>query len=225
MVMKMIDLELKREIKIPAGSKLTIPYYEKFLKNSAKILSEFPQYFAASEDINSLEIAHLLPEVDETVIAIYIGINDAVCNKGLVTPFLPRHGHNNVFVYDPQVYAGGGNVPAGTVDARNILNGFSPPNETWSNKWTYVMIKDPARNVESLWLEKGYIDTIPAKFEDFTMLTDSSVSMACIFVDPKAFEHPVNISREYLKMARDKGQKKWNEFAVPEKIKDEIPGK
>lgn len=221
---KTIGLNLKRQIKLPEGSNLSKSDYENFLKDSAKILAELDQYFAPSEDVNSLELAHLLPEVDETIIAIYVGINDAVCNKGLVTPFLPRHGHNNVFVYDPHVYSGGKNVPSGTVDARNILNGFCPPNQTWPEEWTYVMIQDTGRTVESLWNEKGYIDTIPAKFEDFTMMTDSSVSKACIFVDPKAFCHPVNLSRDYLKVARDKGQKRWNEFTVPEKIKDEVNG-
>lgn len=37
-----------------------------------------------------LELAHLIPEIPETI---YVGINDAVCNKGLVTP-------DNCFVAD-----------------------------------------------------------------------------------------------------------------------------
>lgn len=43
------------------------------------------------EDINNLELAHLYPPADETVLAVYTRINDAVCNKALVTPFLIRH--------------------------------------------------------------------------------------------------------------------------------------
>ena len=105
-----------------------------------------------------------------------LGINDATCNKALVAPFLIRHGHNNVFVFEPDVYGGGDDVPEGTMDARKILSGFEPPNETWNEKWTYVMISDPKRTFESLWNEKGYIDMIAAKFEDFNMLSDPNKS-------------------------------------------------
>jgi hypothetical protein len=181
-------------------------------------------YFAPDEDINSLELAHLIPEVPETMLAIYVGINDAVCNKGLVTPLLPQHGHNNVFVFDPQIYSGRNNVPAGTIDAKAILAGFCPPNHTWNKDWTYVMIQDPSRTFQSLWTEKGYIDMIPAKFEDFTLMTDQAQSKLCTFISPKAFEHPVNQSRPYLKAARDRGQKLAGEFRIPEIIKDEFEG-
>ncbi len=216
--------ELKRKIIVPDGSAMSVKEYESFIHKAFELLATEPLYFAPSENINSLELAHLIPEVPESIIAIYLSINDAVCNKGLVCPFLVRHGHNNVFVFDSQVYAGGNDVPSGTIDAKKIVQGFEPPNETWSESWTYVMIQDSDRTVESLWSEKGYIDTIPAKFEDFTMMTDSSLSKACIYIDPKAFDHPVNQSREYLKSARDKGQKHSDEFMVPERIKDEIRG-
>ena len=195
--------ELKRKIDIPEGSSLGEQDYRDFLAKSFSVISQYCQYFAPTEDINCLELAHLIPQVKETVIAIYVGINDAVCNKALVTPFLPRHGHNNVFVFAPEIYSGDEDVPAGTSDAQKILNGFEPPNETWDPKWTYVMIEDPARTFDSLWQEKGYIDMIPAKFEDFTMLSDSAKSKVCIFIDPKCFEHPVNTGREYLKQAPD----------------------
>jgi hypothetical protein len=115
-------------------------------------------------------------------------------------------------------------VPAGTADAKKILAGFEPPNESWNKNWTYVMIQDPSRSFESLWAEKGYIDTIAAKFEDFTMLTDSSKSKLCIFIDAKAFEHPVNKSRGYLKAARARGQKHASEFRTPDAISDEFGG-
>ena len=163
-----------------------------------------------------------MPEVPETALAIYVGINDAACNKGLVAPLLPQHGHNNVFVFDPQVYSGGADVPSGTVDAKKILAGFEPPNETWSQNWVYVMVQDPARTFQSLWKEKGYIDMIPAKFEDFTMLSDHTVSRVCTFISPKAFDHPVNLSRPYLKAARDRGQKMAGQFTIPAAIKDEF---
>jgi hypothetical protein len=196
--------------------------YVDFLIKAYNLMKEIPSYLAPAEDINCLELAHLIPSVPETVLAIYVGINDAVCNKGLVSPLLPRHGHNNVFVFDPQVYPGGENVPAGTADARKILAGFEPPNETWDKSWTYVMIQDPSRSFESLWAEKGYIDMIPAKFEDFTMLTDSSKSKLCIFIDAKAFEHPVNKSRGYLKAARARGQKHASEFPIPDALSGEF---
>ncbi|MBN1391959.1 MAG: hypothetical protein JW947_04055 [Sedimentisphaerales bacterium] len=198
--------------------------YVNFLIEAYNLIKEIPSYLAPTEDINCLELAHLIPSVPETVLAIYLGINDAVCNKGLVSPLLPRHGHNNVFVFDPQVYPGGENVPAGTADAGKILAGFEPPNNSWDKSWTYVMIQDPARSFESLWAEKGYIDMIPAKFEDFTMLTDSSKSELCIFIDAKAFEHPVNKSREYLKAARNRGERNASEFHIPDDISDEFDG-
>jgi hypothetical protein len=86
------------------------------------------------------------------------------------------------------------------------------------------MIEDATRTFESLWEEKGYIDMIPAKFEDFTMMTDHTKSKLCTFISPKAFEHPVNKSRTYLKAARDRGEKIATEFGIPEKIKDEFDG-
>ncbi len=217
-----MKVELKQDLRIPAGSTMNRQQYVDFLIKAYNLIKEIPSYLAPAEDINCLELAHLIPSVPETVLAIYLSINDAVCNKGLVLPLLPRHGHNNVFVFDPQVYSGGENVPAGTIDAQKVLAGFVPPNETWDRSWTYVMIKDPSRSFESLWAEKGYIDMIPAKLEDFTMLTDLSKSRLCIFIDAKAFEHPVNKSREYLKAARTRGQKHAAEFRIPEAISDEF---
>jgi hypothetical protein len=219
-----MKVELKQDLRIPSGSAMSKQHYVDFLAEAYNLMKEIPSYLAPEEDINCLELAHLIPSVQETVLAIYLGINDAVCNKGLVSPLLPRHGHNNVFVFDSQVYPGGEDVPAGTADARKILAGFEPPNKTWDRTWTYVMIQDPSRSLESLWAEKGYIDMIPAKFEDFTMLTDSSKSKLCIFIDAKAFEHPVNKSRGYLKAARNRGQKHASEFRLPNAISNEFDG-
>jgi hypothetical protein len=219
-----MKVELKQDLRIPHGSTMSRRQYVDFLLKAYNLIKELPSYLASAEDINCLELAHLIPPVPETVLAIYVSINDAVCNKGMVSPLLPRHGHNNVFVFDPLVYPGGEDVPTGTADARKILAGFEPPNQTWNKSWTYVMIQDPSRSFESLWAEKGYIDMIPAKFEDFTMLTDLSKSKLCIFIDAKAFEHPVNKSREYLKAARARGQKHASKFHIPDVIRDEFDG-
>jgi len=216
--------KLTRKIYIPPGSTMEEAEYIKFLEDAYKQFFHYPQYFADDEGINTLELAHLIPEVSETVLAIYVGINDAVCNKGLITPFLVRHGHNNVFVFDPLVYSGGKDVPDGTIDARKVLSEFEPPNSTWNAGWTYVMIEAPKRTFESLWKDKGYIDMIPAKFEDFTMLSDPAKSKVCIFIDPKAFSHPVNKNRKYLKAALNRGEKMIDEFAIPEKLKGEMDG-
>ena len=86
------------------------------------------------------------------------------------------------------------------------------------------MIEDPARSFESLWGERGYIDMIPAKFEDFTMLSDTTRTKLCTFIDPDAFKHPVNISRGYLKEARERGEKMSSEFEVPELMEGETNG-
>jgi hypothetical protein len=222
--MSMDKSQLKRIIQVPKNASLNKKQYQEFLQTAWRIMSGFPQYFAWAEDINSMELAHLIPQVPETIIAIYVGINDAVCNKGLVSPFLVRHGHNNVFVFDPQEYGGGKDVPGGTVDARKVLCGFEPPNSTWKAKWTYVMVKDPKRTFQSLWKEKGYIDMIPAKFEDFTMVSDPRKSKVCTFIDPKAFNHPVNKSRPYLKAARKRGETMASGFTIPRKLKGETDG-
>lgn len=214
--------ELKRNITIPSRSNVTVEQYKHFLKTSYELMAALPHYFAPEEDINCLELAHLLPAVPETMLAIYVGINDAACNKGLVTPLLPQHGHNNVFVFDNDVYSGGDDVPAGTLDAKKLLAGFEPPNPSWNPDWTYVMVADPKRTFQSLWSEKGYIDMIPAKFEDFTMLTDTSQSKVCIFISPRCFDHPVNIARDYLKEARRKGERLASQFSIPSVIADEF---
>ena len=146
---------IKREINVIERLSCTKQQYMDFLTKSYLLMEKCGNYFALSEDINSLELAHLIPEVPETALAIYVGINDAVCNKGLVTPLLPQHGHNNVFVFDSQTYSGKTDVPAGTIDAKAVLAGFLPPNDTWDCQWTYVMIEDPKRSFESLWQEKG----------------------------------------------------------------------
>lgn len=215
---------LKRQLNIPNRSKVSESDYVNFIEQSFNLMKFCPQYFTPEEDVNCLELAHLLPEVDETMLAIYLGINDAVCNKGLVTALLPQHGHNNVFVFDSQIYSGGDDVPAGTADAQKILAGFEPPNESWDKNWTYVMISDPKRTFASLWQEKGYIDMIPAKFEDFTMLSDTAKSKVCIFISPKCFDHPVNKSRDYIANARKLGEKTADEFQIPQAIKDEFDG-
>jgi len=219
-----MEHQLKRKINVPAGSDTNPQEYLTFLERSYQQMKQYCQYFSPDEDINSLELAHLIPYVKETVLAIYVGINDAVCNKGLVTPLLPQHGHNNVFVFDNQIYSGNNNVPSGTIDAKKVLNGFQPPNDTWNKNWTYVMIADSARAFQSLWQEKGYIDMIPAKFEDFTMLSDFKKSKACVFISSRCFEHPVNKSRPYLKKARQLGEKHVDEFKIPNEISDEFDG-
>jgi hypothetical protein len=216
--------ELMNNLEIPGGSSLTREDYFRFLETSYNLFRRHSQYFCDSESINSLELAHLLVKIPETVLSVYIGINDAVCNKGLVTPFLPRHAHNNVFVFDPEFFPGGVDVPSGTVDASTVINGFAPPNESWDTAWTYVMIEDPGRDFESLWLEKGYIDMIPAKFEDFTMLSDSSISRLCVFIDAEAFMNPVNRSRKFLADARKRGDKMAGDFMIPEAIQRETDG-
>ena len=213
--------QLERVICVPKNSSLDKDEYEKFLFAAHECMKSLPQYFSIDEDINCIELAHLIPSVPETVIAIYVGINDAVCNKGLVSPFLIRHGHNNVIVFDPQIFSGGDDIPSGTIDAKNVLDGFEAPNDTWNRNWTYVMIAYPSRTFQSLWQEKGYIDMIPAKVEDITVLSDSHKSRICTFIDPKAFEHPVNAERTYLKAARDRGQKMVSQFRIPDALDGE----
>ena len=220
----MTDAQLKRKINIPADSELAEQDYIEFLQQSHQLIKKCGQYLAPDENINSLELAHLIPQVKESIIAIYVGINDAVCNKGLVSPFLVRHGHNNVFVFDPEVFSGDDNVPSGTVDAKRILKGFEPPNDTWNSDWTCVMIEEPSVTFEGLWAEAGYIDMIPAKFEDFTILTDFDKSKVCTFIDPKAFEHPVNQNRPYLSQARNLGEKMVCEFKIPDGLQGETDG-
>jgi hypothetical protein len=83
------------------------------------------------------------------------------------------------------------------------------------------MIEDSSRDIESLWKEEGYIDMIPAKFEDFTMLSDVTQSKLCLFVNPKVFDHPVNKSRNYLDSARNRGERLASDFMIPEFVEKE----
>ena len=219
-----MSTEHSRKIIIPEKSTLTERDYRDFLGVAYRLMSATPNYFAPDEGEECVELSHIIPTVPETIIAIYVGINDAVCNKGLVTKFLVRHGHSNIFAFDPQVYNGRDDAPSGTVDVRDKLNGFEPPNETWDYGWTYVMIDDPGRTPQSLWAERGYIDMVAAKFEDFTPLTDERESSVCIFIDPKAFEHPVNRGREYLAEARSRGERKYKEFVIPTGLEGEEEG-
>lgn len=216
--------EHSRKMIIPEKATRTEQEYREFLDTAFHLISAVPGYLAPGEGIDALELAHLIPAVPEALIAIYVGINDAVCNKGLVSPFLVRHGHNNVFAFDPQIYPGRDDVPSGTVDAREMLNGFEPPNSTWDSDWTYVMIEDPWRTPQSLWAERGYIDMVAAKFEDFTQLTDERQSSVCIFIDGKAFDHPVNQGREYLAEARRRGEANAHEFVIPAGLEGETKG-
>lgn len=215
---------LRRKITIPNESPISIEDYQIFIRNAYFAMSKFPQYFAPGEGIDALELAHLIPSIPETIIALYVGINDVICNKGIVSPFLIQHGHNNVFVFDPTVYSGEKEVPSGTIDVKTILNGFQPPNETWSPDWTYVMIDDSATTPQTLWEEEGYIDMIPAKFEDFTLLTDLSESKICFFIDQKALKHPVNKRREYLKEALRRGEETEDEYEIPKGLQREVEG-
>ena len=215
---------LKRKINIPRSSSMKEQEYKGFLEDSFDLILQTGQYLAPDEDINDLELAHLIPDVPDTVLVAYVGINDAACSKALVTSLLPQHGHNIVFVFDPQTHPGNSDVPSGTIDVRKVLPGFEPPNKTWHDDWTYVMIEDPSRSFQSLWQEAGYVDMIPAKFEDFTVLTDSELSKVCTFISPKAFDHPVNKSRDYLKAARKRGEQMIDQFIMPELIKDEFDG-
>lgn len=214
-------LSISRAIQIPSESKTSEQQYRQFLSEAYELLKQCPLYLSPSEEIGCIELAHLVPSVPETILAIYVGVNDAVCNKGLVSPFLLRHGHNNVFVFDSQIYTGGNDVPPGTVDAKKTLVGFETPNDSWNLDWIYVMIDDPNRTPQSLWTEKGYIDMIPAKFEDFTMLSHSEESKVCIFIDPGTFDHPVNQQRKYLKAARKRGEKHVTEFTIPADLEGE----
>lgn len=216
--------DLKRRLAPPEGSSKSYDEYVRFLEECYEQFRKHYLYFAPEEDINSIELTHLIPEVNETTLAIYLGINDAVCNKGLIAPVLPQHSHNNVFVFDNDVYGGGSHVPDGTIDAKAVLAEFQTPNDTWDDQWTYVMIADKKRSFQSLWQEKGYVDMIPAKFEDFTMLSDPERSRLCIFVSDKCFEHPVNQSREYLTKARKLGEKTAGSFRIPDGIRDEFEG-
>ena len=51
-----------------------------------------------------------------------------------------------------------------------------------------------------------------------------SVSRLCVFIDPEAFEHPVNKTRVYLNAARDLGQKMADEFYFPDALEGEANG-
>ncbi len=219
-----MTLSSTRKINVPAGASLNKDEYRAFLEDSASLIASHAQYFSPDEGGDSLELAHMIPSIPETVICLYLGINEAVCNKALVTPFLVHHAHKNVFAFDPDVYPGGKDVPDGTVDTRDTLPGFQPPNKSWPEHWTYVMINENDCGYRDLWETRGYIDMIAAKFEDFTVLSSPQESRICFFIDEKAFDHPVNKGRYYLISARKKGDASAHEFKVPEGMEGETKG-
>ena len=137
-----METTIERTVQCPSGTCLTVADYERFLHEAFALMQRHPQYMAPSEDINCIELAHLLPPVRETVIAIYLGINDAACNKGLVSPFLIRHGHNNVFTFAQTSMREARMCLPARWTPRRSYPGFEPPNETWNPDWTYVMISD-----------------------------------------------------------------------------------
>ena len=212
-----------RKIDVPVGSTVSEKLYRKFLKRTYSMMREHG-CIGPKENEDALELAHLIPSVPETVLAIHIGINDSVCTKSLVSRFLPRHAHHTIFAFDPERFSGRGSVPAGMQDIRVVLKGFEPPNKSWSPEWTYVYITDTDRTPQSLWKERGYIDLIPGKHEDFQLATDNVKIPVCFFVDKRALEHPVNQQRTYLKRALRDGERQRDDFKAPFGLEDSVVG-
>lgn len=212
-----------RKLVIPLGSTLSEKQYRQFLKHAYSIMWE-RGCISSSEDEDALELVHLIPSVPETILALHIGINDSVCTKSIVSPFLPRHAHHTIFAFDPNRYSGGNSVPAGTQDIKTALRGFEPPAAEWSPGWTYVYITDPSRTPRSLWSEGGYIDLIPGKHEDFQLATNPARHPICFFVDKRALEHPVNRQRAYLKDAIRRAERQRTRFEIPRGLEKSIEG-
>ena len=64
--------QLQRTIVIPKGSNTSVQEYQNFLDTSYSLLKRHCLYFAdGHEDINDLELSHLIPPVAESVLAIY----------------------------------------------------------------------------------------------------------------------------------------------------------
>ena len=78
-------LQHTREITIPVDSRMTVDQYRTFLVDAHKTMSTFG-VFAPSEGVNTLELAHLVPSIPESSLAIFVGINDAICRKVLLPP-------------------------------------------------------------------------------------------------------------------------------------------
>ena len=85
-----------RKLVIPLGSTLSEKQYRQFLKHAYSIMWE-RGCISSSEDEDALELVHLIPSVPETILALHIGINDSVCTKSIVSPFLPRRAHHTIF--------------------------------------------------------------------------------------------------------------------------------
>ena len=62
---------LNRIINIPQRSSMQEQQYKDFLVDSFDLILQTGQYIAPDENINDLELAHLIPAVSETVLAIY----------------------------------------------------------------------------------------------------------------------------------------------------------
>ncbi len=68
----MNKLTLKRKINVFDRCSLNAKDYQEFLAKAFGLMAQVPQYLTPDDDINVLELAHLIPEIPEKVLAIYV---------------------------------------------------------------------------------------------------------------------------------------------------------
>ena len=79
--MKKIENQINRKIKVPTASDISQQKYFDYLQESYRLMSHHKQYFPVTEDINSLELAYLIPEVPGTMLAIFVRIISRIVRR------------------------------------------------------------------------------------------------------------------------------------------------
>lgn len=186
-----------RRITIPVESTLTAGAYERFLVASAKAM-QATGLMPLSQGIKELELAHLIPRYADSVLAAYVWRNTPWAEKLLRAEALVVHSHNNVLVLEK-----GAKIPEGCVDARKMINGFRPPTKEWKNEWIYAIILE-GTPLKELFKTPGFIDIIPAKTEQFTMLSETGARVL-LWVAESTLDNRANDNKSILK-ARRRGE-------------------
>jgi len=189
----------RREIVIPNQSDLRVRDFRHFMIESVEAMHE-SRAMPKAHGINDLELALLVPQNPDSLLAAYVWRNTPWATKLLRAPVLLVHAHTNVVVLEE-----GAQIPEGCVDARTLINGFSPPTDKWPENWTYALHigENP---IQELFAADGFLDVIPAKREEFKVLTPNNEGRVLMWVEERTFQDPDN-RIDYMAAARNRGEK------------------
>lgn len=175
------------------------------------------------EDVehDEIAVAHLVPKEPRTVLGVHVGMNGTICQKLLDVDVLIRHQHKDVYVFREGII----DDLEGTVDPRQIINGFEAP-EGLQNGYDFRMIVDATKvTPRDLQEFDGYLGTVPAKGEDFVMLSRPELCRGVILAPRSVVQHPGNNGRRYLQRAMTDGDSILRRYCdVPDSLGCELEG-